>query len=133
MGTRDPVIVGVGLSDYPRTPHLDHFQHHALAAQRALADSGLPLSAIDGYASAADHPEANSAALADGRCDTVLITYGSDRLSRLGRTLGTGFHGAGDRVGGPPQYEAPYGLPLIGAYAMAAQRHMHEYGTTSAQ
>ena len=47
--------------------------------------------------------------------------------------LGTGFHGAGDRVGGPPQYEAPYGLPLIGAYAMAAQRHMHEYGTTSEQ
>ena len=168
MGSRDPVIVGVGSSDSPRTPHLDYIQHHSLAMQRALADCGLPLSAIDGYASAGDGPHGYSdhamsmaeyfgiryryldgtmvggssfeyhvqhamAAIRDGRCDTVLITYGSDRLSRLGRTLGTGFHGAGDRVGGPSQYEAPYGLPLIGAYAMAAQRHMHEFGTTSEQ
>ncbi len=168
MGTRDPVIVGVGLSDYPRAPHLDYMQHHAQAMQRALTDCGMPLSAIDGYCTAGDGPHglADSAsglaeylgiryryldgtmvggssfeyhvqhamaAIADGRCDTVLITYGSDRLSRLGRTLGTGFHGAGDRVGGPAQYEAPYGLPLIGAYAMAAMRHMHEYGTTSEQ
>jgi acetyl-CoA acetyltransferase len=168
MGARDPVIVGVGLSDYPRTPQLDYAQHHALAMRRALDDAGLPLAAIDGYVSAGDGPHKYAddamsmaeylgiryryldgtmvggssfeyhvqhamAAIRDGRCDTVLITYGSDRLSRLGRTLGTGFHGAGDRVGGPSQYEAPYGLPLIGAYAMAAQRHMHEYGTTSAQ
>ena len=34
---------------------------------------------------------------------------------------------------GPLQYEAPYGNSLVGAYAMAAQRHMHEYGTTSEQ
>ena len=34
---------------------------------------------------------------------------------------------------GPAQYEAPYGNVLIGAYAMAAQRHMHEYGTTPEQ
>jgi acetyl-CoA acetyltransferase len=79
------------------------------------------------------HVQHAAAAIRDGLCDTVLVTYGSDRLSRLGRTLGTGFHGAGDQVGGPPQYEAPYGLPLIGAYAMAARRHMHEYGTTSEQ
>ncbi len=31
------------------------------------------------------------------------------------------------------QYEAPYGSTLVGAYAMAARRHMHEYGTTSEQ
>ena len=168
MTPRDPVIVGVGLSDSPRAPHLDYQQHHALAMQRALADCGLRTSDIDGYVSAGDgphkytddamsmaeylgiryryldgtmvggssfeyHVQHATAAIRDGRCHTVLITYGSDRLSRLGRTLGTGFHGAGDRVGGPPQYEAPYGLPLIGAYAMAAKRHMHEYGTTSAQ
>lgn len=73
-----------------------------------------------------------AAALQAGMCETVLITYGSDLLSSQGRKLGTGgFHGRGARVGGPMQYEAPYGNVLVGAYAMAARRHMHEYGTTS--
>jgi acetyl-CoA acetyltransferase len=32
------------------------------------------------------------------------------------------------------QYEAPYGLPVpVGAYALAASRHMAQYGTTSEQ
>jgi acetyl-CoA acetyltransferase len=75
-----------------------------------------------------------AAALRDGLCETILITYGSDLLSSQGRTLGSGgFVGAGQRVAGPMQYEAPYGNILIGAYAMAAQRHMHEFGTTSEQ
>src|SRR5438477_114879 len=34
------------------------------------------------------------------------------------------------KIGGPMQYEAPYGNSLVGAYAMVAQRHMHEFGTT---
>jgi acetyl-CoA acetyltransferase len=75
-----------------------------------------------------------AAAIRDGQCDTVLMTYGSDLLSRQGRTLGSkGHFGRSARVPGPAQYEAPYGNVLIGAYAMAAQRHMHEYGTTPEQ
>jgi acetyl-CoA acetyltransferase len=75
-----------------------------------------------------------AAAIREGLCDTVLITYGSDLLSSQGRKLGSGgFVGAGQRVGGAMQYEAPYGNVLIGAYAMAARRHMHEFGTTSEQ
>jgi acetyl-CoA acetyltransferase len=75
-----------------------------------------------------------AAAIREGQCDTVLITYGSDLLSSQGRTLGSkGFFAEGARVPGPTQFEAPYGNVLIGAYAMAAQRHMHEYGTTSEQ
>jgi acetyl-CoA acetyltransferase len=75
-----------------------------------------------------------SAAIRDGRCETVLITYGSDLLSKQGRMLGTkGFQVAGERVPGPLQYESPYGNVLVGAYAMAARRHMHEFGTTSEQ
>ena len=31
-----------------------------------------------------------AAAIRDGLCDTLLISYGSDQLSRVGRTLGTG-------------------------------------------
>ena len=73
-------------------------------------------------------------AIRDGQCDTVLMTYGSDLLSRQGRTLGSkGHFGGSTRVAGAMQYEAPYGNVLIGAYAMAAQRHMHEYGTTPEQ
>lgn len=49
MDDRTPVIVGIGLSDYPIAPHLDELQHHALAMQRALDDSGLPKRDIDGY------------------------------------------------------------------------------------
>src|SRR6202041_2495189 len=31
------------------------------------------------------------------------------------------------------QYDTPFGVTTVGAYAMVAQRHMHEYGTTSEQ
>jgi acetyl-CoA acetyltransferase len=166
---RTPVIVGVGLSDYPKAPDLDSVQHHSLAMQRALADCGLPKAEIDGYINAGGsggmmvddaitmaeyfridhryidstmtggssfefHVQHAAAAIRDGACDTVLVTYGSDQLSRMGRTLGTGgFQRPGSGVAGPMQYEAPYGNSLVGAYAMAARRHMHEFGTTSEQ
>src|SRR2546427_6452898 len=75
-----------------------------------------------------------AAAIKDNICDTILITYGSDQLSKMGRMLGTGgFHRAGAKVAGPMQFEAPYGNTLVGNYALAAQRHMHEFGTTSEQ
>ncbi|MGH2685377.1 MAG: acetyl-CoA acetyltransferase [Actinomycetota bacterium] len=169
MADRTPVIAGIGLSDYPVAPHLDSVQHHVLAMQRALDDSGIQKSQIDGYMCAGGGGGAGvdsavnmaeylgikhrwidstmtggstfefymqhaAAAIRDGYCDTVLVTYGSDFLSRQGRTLGTrGFQGAGERVPGPLQYEAPYGNVLVGAYAMAARRHMHEFGTTPEQ
>jgi acetyl-CoA acetyltransferase len=167
MSDRTPVIVGIGLSDYPKAPELDAVQHHVQAMQRALDDSGVRKQDIDGYMcagggmgreSAVDMAEYlriqhrfidstmtggstfefyvqhAAAAIKDGLCDTILVTYGSDLLSLSGRMLGTGgFLQANQRVGGPMQYEAPYGNVLIGAYAMAARRHMHEYGTTSEQ
>lgn len=167
MTDRTPTIVGIAQSDYPIAPHLDSVQHHALAFQRVLADSGVEKSAIDGYAGAGfgmtasdpvmlaeqfgiDHKFIDSsmtggssfefhiqhaaAAIERGLCDTVLVTYGSDQVSAMGRTLGTGgFHKGGDRVGGPGAFEAPFGNSLVGAYAMAARRHMFEFGTTPEQ
>ena len=167
MAARDPVIVGVGLSDAPKAPHLDSIGHHVQAIQRALADCGLEKRAIDGYLCAgmdAGHAEVVSmaeylgidhryidgtmtggssfefhvqhaaAAIRDGCCDTVLVSYGSDFLSRRGRTLGTGaFRGPSSAVSGADLYSAPYGLPIVGGYAMVAKRHMHEFGTTSEQ
>jgi acetyl-CoA acetyltransferase len=34
---------------------------------------------------------------------------------------------------GPGQWEVPYGPSTVATYALAAQRHMHEYGTTREQ
>ena len=163
---RTPVIVGTGLSDYPKAPHLDGVEHHVQAFQRALADSGLEKSEIDGYVCAGGGGLMIDDAADDGRVPAdrpplarrdvdrrlvvrVLRPARSRRrsargcatscssptaptmLSRMGRKLGTGgFQRPGSRVGGPIQYEAPYGNSLVGAYAMAARRHMHEFGTT---
>ena len=165
MAARDPVIVGIGLSDYPKAPDLSAVGHHGQALQRALADAGVEKSALDGFLSAGGmasgddpvtlaetlgiehryidgtmvggssfefHVQHAAAAIRTGLCDTVAITYGSDYFSRMGRALGTGGRGA-RRVGGPMQFDAPYGNSLVGAYAMIAQRHAHEFGTTSAQ
>lgn len=65
-------------------------------------------------------------AIETGRCEVALITYGSTQKSEKSRSLG----------GRPSvltmQYETPWGMPTpVGGYAMAAMRHMHEYGTTS--
>jgi acetyl-CoA acetyltransferase len=49
---RTPVIVGIGLSDYPKAPHLNGVQHHVLAMQRCLADAGIEKSELDGYVNA---------------------------------------------------------------------------------
>jgi acetyl-CoA acetyltransferase len=167
---RTPVIVGIGLSDHPKAPHLDGVQHHVLAARRAIADAGIDKSSIDGYVSAGGggggmmvddavsmaeylridhryvdgtqtggssfefHVQHLAAAIRDGACDTALVTYGSNQLSRMGRSLGTGgMHRGVQRVAGPSGYEAPYGNSLVGSYAMHARRHMHEFGTTSEQ
>lgn len=68
------------------------------------------------------------AALQAHRVNVALITYGSTLLSSSGRTIGTRVRPVSPFA---QQYEDTIGLPLVGAYAMAARRHMYEYGTTS--
>jgi len=80
------------------------------------------------------HVQHAAAAIEAGLCDVVLVTYGSDLLSRMGRLLGTSTFSSGSgRVRGSAQYESPWGNVLAGSYAMAARRHMHEFGTTPEQ
>jgi acetyl-CoA acetyltransferase len=69
-----------------------------------------------------------AAAIQAGLCEVALILYGSTQRSERSRDLS----------GRPPvltaQYDTPFGLPTpVGAYAMAAHRHMHQYGTKPEQ
>jgi len=67
-------------------------------------------------------------AIEAGRCEVALITYGSLQRSEASRNL------AGRPSVLTMQYETPWGMPTpVGGYAMAAMRHMHEFGTTSEQ
>jgi acetyl-CoA acetyltransferase len=70
------------------------------------------------------------AAIRTGMASTILLTYGSDLLTRMGRSLGTAY---GRKPVAGAMYEEPYGKTTVAAYAMMAQRHMHEYGTTAEQ
>jgi acetyl-CoA C-acetyltransferase len=69
--------------------------------------------------------------IAAGKANVALLTYGSTAHSQA-RAIGTGGRAAAD-----PQpadnMERPYGLTLVGNYAMVARRHMAEYGTTPEQ
>ena len=64
-------------------------------------------------------------ALAAGQCDVALIAYGSNQRSAAGKLV-TPLR--------PSVYELPYrGIRPLSAYALAAARHMHEFGTTKRQ
>ena len=64
-------------------------------------------------------------AIRSGQADVVLIVYGSLQKSQAARALG------GRPAMFSNQWDIPAGLPLpVGAYAMAAQRHAHVYGST---
>jgi acetyl-CoA C-acetyltransferase len=76
------------------------------------------------------HTAHAAAAIAAGLCEVCVVVYGSTAASSR-FAIGTG--GAGGSGDPPDQYDAPFGVTTVGAYAMIAQRHMHDYGTTSEQ
>ncbi|NGO69139.1 thiolase C-terminal domain-containing protein [Streptomyces boncukensis] len=70
-------------------------------------------------------------AVARGQAGAVLLVYGSTARADLKARRRTAELSFGTR--GPLQFEAPYGHTLVAKYAMAARRHMHQYGTTLEQ
>jgi len=152
-------IVGAAEADeHGKLPHKSAFQLHAEAARNALADAGLAKDEVDAVFSAGlwmgsetaeylgirpryidgtqiggcsfiAHVEHAMAAIAAGVCEVALITHGESGASRIGMP-GTRFGADSWRL----QFEQPFGLagPPTG-YALAAARHMHEFGTTSEQ
>ncbi|MFF8861499.1 acetyl-CoA acetyltransferase [Streptomyces sp. NPDC015139] len=161
-GTRKVAVVGAALADCGRVDDATPYSLHAQAARRALADAGLDRARVDGFASAGlgtlapvevaeylglrptwvdstsvggstwEVMAAHAAdAIAAGHANAVLLVYGSTARAdiRAGRRTGDLSFGAR----GPLQFEVPYGHTLIAKYAMAARRHMIEYGTTIEQ
>jgi acetyl-CoA acetyltransferase len=159
MVKRRAAIVGVAHSDLGKTPHLSVMSQQAIAAKKALDEAGLTLKDVDGLFTAASwswgptlslaeylgitpsymdshnvggssfetHVAHAAAAIDAGLIDVALITYGS-----TARTGGVNMAGDGDVM--ERQFEIPFGIPSpIGAYAMAANRHSYQYGTTSEQ
>jgi acetyl-CoA acetyltransferase len=80
------------------------------------------------------HAARAALAVGTGLCEVAVVAMG--QTGKSGGRPGRGIRGG--RPGGPPPqgfgaffWDSLAGLPLIGAYAMAARRHMHVYGTTS--
>ncbi len=153
-------IVGVAESDLGRTPDKTVLRLQAQAAGAALDDAGLSFDDVDALFTAGGWAWAPTLMLAEylgiqpkytdsaniggssfeahlghavasieaGLFDVALITYGSTQRSDRSRgRVGSAFKLT-------EQFEPPFGLPTpVGAYALAATRHMYEYGTTSEQ
>jgi len=99
-----------------------------LGIQPAYSDNTLP-----GGSAFEFHVEHAAAAIAAGLCETALICYAETRLSDRKRKMGLNF-ATGSPQEPEEQFEIPYGQWVpIPTYALAAQRHMYQYGTTSAQ
>ena len=138
-------------------------QLHAEVAKGALEDAGLTRADVDGYFCAGDAPGLGPLSLVDymglkvrhmdttetggssyvihvghaaeaiaaGKCSVALITL-AGRPRAEGMATGTAPRNYGSAAP-DVQFEYPFGPTVVNMYAMAAQRHMHEFGTTSAQ
>jgi len=66
-----------------------------------------------------------------GLCDVVLCVVGQNLLSHRSRADAVKSMAEGGSA--HPQFEVPYGPLVPSLYALIAQRHMHEFGTTEEQ
>ncbi|MGK2898932.1 MAG: thiolase domain-containing protein [Burkholderiaceae bacterium] len=137
-------------------------QLHAEVAKGALEDAGLSKNDVDGYFCASDAPGLGpinmvdylglkvrhvdstdiggssyvmhvghaAEAIATGKCNVALITL-AGRPKADGIATGTAPRTFGLTPDLP--FEFPFGPVTVNMYAMAAMRHMYQYGTTSEQ
>ena len=138
-------------------------QLHAESALGALKDAGLTKDDVDGYFCAGDAPGLGPLSLVDymglklkhldatetggssyvlhvghaaeaiamGKCSVALITL-AGRPRAEGMATGTAPRNYGSSAP-DVAFEFPFGPTVVNMYAMCAQRHMYEYGTTSEQ
>ncbi len=152
----------VGVYEHPGRHLPDHTvpQIHAEVAHGALADAGLTLADVDAYYCAGDapgfgglsmaeylgisprmidntetggssylvHVQHAAQAIAAGEISVALIT-----LAGKPRTGGAAPGGSARPSAPESPFESDFGMAVVSGYALAAQRHMFEFGTTSAQ
>lgn len=138
-------------------------QLHAEVAAGALADAGLKKDDVDAYFCAGDAPGLGGLSMAEymglnisyidttetggssyvvhvghaveaiaaGRCQVALVTL-AGRPKAEGVATGTAPRNYG-AASPDVAFELPYGPTVVNMYAMAAARHMYEFGTTSEQ
>jgi acetyl-CoA acetyltransferase len=70
-------------------------------------------------------------AIESGQCDTVLCVAGQNLLTYGARA--DAVRQMAEAGWAHPQFEAPFGPLIASLYALVAQRHMHEFGTTAQQ
>ncbi len=68
-----------------------------------------------------------ASAIASGICHTVVIAMADSLRSGMSRQRALAMQSST----GHPQFERPYGAPVPGYYALLAQAHMHEFGTSA--
>ncbi|OOG42989.1 thiolase [Polaromonas sp. A23] len=153
-------IAGVATFGCGEAPGFTNMELLARAAHAAVADAGLKMSDIDGLCTASAsatmwsmpvveylgiNPRYIDAtmiggssfiahllpamyALQSGQCNAVLVCYGSaQRTAAFGRKEIV----ASRKFLDPQPYEYPYEpMSPLSAYALAASRHMHQFGTT---
>jgi len=153
-------IAGVATFGCGEAPGFSEMELLARSAHAAVADAGLKMSDIDGLCTASvgstmwsmpvveylgirptfidstmvggssfiAHLLPAMHALQSGQCNAVLVCYGStQRTSTFGRRE----IAQARRWMDPQPYETPYEpFNPPSAYALAASRHMHQYGTT---
>jgi len=150
-------VVGVGLAGLGEAPGRTAMEILAEACYRALADAGLRIRDVDGLlavtayhasptlsageylgirprfsdnnyiggSSFVSHFLPAALALNAGLCDVALICYGSNQRTDVGRLKSKSE---------PQPYETPYQPHHpITSYALAAARHMYQYGTRREQ
>ena len=149
----------VGAWEHPTrlAPDKSVAQLHAECAMGALADAGLSLADVDGYFCAGDAPGLGALNMADymglrlkhvdstdtgGSAPLVHVSHAVQAIA-AGKCNVALITLAGRPRSDPPRhtpsftpdfaFEAPYGPVTANMYALAAARHMYEYGTTSEQ
>lgn len=70
-----------------------------------------------------------ASAIASGICETVVVAMADSLRSGLSREQAMAIQSSS----GHPQFESPYGATVPAYYALIAQAHMHEFGTTPEQ
>src|ERR671924_1093014 len=162
MSRRKVAIAGVAESRFGEVPDATALQLHQEGAALALADAGLKPEDVDGLFSCGSdimHPlilgeylglrpgyvdgtqvggssweffvHHAVGAIEAGLCDVALLDYATTSRSDLKRKIRSANIAIDAR--GPAQFESAYGHTVIGRHAMAATRHMHEFGTRPEQ